>query len=118
MENLAAPTPFDAAITRLDEEHGNIPIHDLAAAANISTRQFERLSAMRLGMSPKLYARILRFRYAHRLHARNQKLSWTEISQLSGYFDQMHLIRDCRKLTGVIPSRLGGEQTFRDGSYL
>ena len=55
-------------------------------------------------MSPKMYARIVRFSNAYRLHEATPGLSWTKIAYEAGYFDQMHLIRDFRVFAGVNPS--------------
>ena len=55
-------------------------------------------------MNPKMYARILRFSKAYRLHEANPQLNWTEIAYEAGYFDQMHMVRDFRTFAGVNPS--------------
>ena len=60
-------------------------------------------------MNPKTYARILRFSKAYRMYENSPKYSWTEIAHASGYFDQMHLIRDFKVFAGVNPGVIAGE---------
>ena len=55
-------------------------------------------------MNPKMYARILKFSKAYRLHEAFPQLSWTKIAFEAGYYDQMHMIRDFKVFAGVNPS--------------
>ena len=96
--------PFDASMKVLLQNHGNISIENAASYACLSLKQFERKCKERLGMNPKSYAKILRFSKAYRLREARPDLTWTEIACLSGYFDQMHLIRDFKTFAGVNPS--------------
>jgi AraC-like DNA-binding protein len=66
-------------------------------------RQVERISLARLGLSPKAFARVVRFSAAYRLHEERPGLRWTDIAYQCGYFDQMHLIRDFRDFAGMPP---------------
>lgn len=96
--------PIDFVMTELVKLGGNLSVEDAAALACISVRQFERLSRQRVGMSPKLYSRLIRFSKAYRLRENFSKASWTDIAYQCGYFDQMHFIRDFKFFAGVIPT--------------
>lgn len=96
--------PFDHAVRELlfsDELPG---IEASAALACLSLKQFERRAKERLGMNPKSFHRILRFSRAYRLHESRPELNWTRIAHQSGYYDQMHMIRDFREFAGVNPT--------------
>ncbi|MEJ7663659.1 MAG: helix-turn-helix domain-containing protein [Hymenobacter sp.] len=82
----------------------------LAAAACLSVRQFERKSYERLGFSPKLYSRMIRFSHAYKYKECAPHTSWTEIAHRCGYFDQMHFIRDFKFFTGYAPGILTEEE--------
>jgi AraC-like DNA-binding protein len=101
--------PFDSAMLVLLKHNGNMSIEHTAALACLSLKQFERKSKERIGMNPKLYARILKFSKAYRLHEAGPHLSWAEIAYHAGYFDQMHMIRDFKSFAGVNPSIIGKE---------
>ena len=74
--------------------------------ACLSPRQFERSFRERVGMSPKLYARIVRFDRAFRLKERQPGLDWLAVATRTGYFDYRHLVRDFKEFAGVTPPLL------------
>jgi AraC-like DNA-binding protein len=96
--------PFDAAMFVLLQNFGNINIEKIASLSCLSLKQFERKCKERIGMNPKMYARILRFSKAYRLREAAPQMSWTAIAYEAGYFDQMHMIRDFKNFAGVNPS--------------
>jgi len=96
--------PFDGAIQMMLKNNGMLSIEKSAALACLSLKQFERKCQERIGLSPKMFARIIRFSNAYRLHEAAPGMSWTKIAYEAGYFDQMHLIRDFKVFAGVNPS--------------
>ena len=54
-------------------------------------------------MSPKYYAKVLRFNYAFGLKRANPALDWFDIIYDCGYFDQTHFIKEFRHFTGQPP---------------
>jgi AraC-like DNA-binding protein len=98
------PLPFDRAMQVLLNNSGNMSIDSIASLSCLSLKQFERVCKERIGMNPKLYARILKFSKAYILHERSPQLSWINIAHEAGYYDQMHMIRDFRVFAGVNPS--------------
>jgi len=96
------------AITRISnliiEMAGLVNIEQLAYDANMSTRNFERRFTEQVGITPKLFSCITRFNNALALKLKNPKKEWTSIAYESGYFDQMHLIKDFKKFSGNTPS--------------
>jgi len=96
--------PFDAALRILLANDGNISVDKIASFSCLSIKQFERKCKERIGMNPKMYARILKFSKAYRLHEACPQLSWIQIAYEAGYYDQMHMIRDFKTFAGVNPS--------------
>ncbi|CAL1517478.1 helix-turn-helix domain-containing protein [Chitinophaga sp. MM2321] len=107
---LKSALPIDFAMEELIRQGGNISIDKIAAISCISVRQFERRCRERVGMPPKLYARLIRFGKAYRLKELNPQLTWTEIAYNSGYYDQMHFIRDFKEFAGMTPSFIHEEE--------
>lgn len=103
--------PFDFAMKELVKSDGTMSIEKTAALSCLSLRQFERTCNERIGLSPKLFARLVRFSKAYRLKENQQHLSWTSIAYNSGYFDQMHMIRDFKEFAGVTPTFMEHELT-------
>ena len=104
VSSLQQPLPLDFAMRMLFDSNGSIAMDKAASLSCLSLKQFERKCQERLGMNPKMYARILRFSKAYRMHEAMPNLSWIKIAYEAGYFDQMHMIRDFKVFAGVNPS--------------
>ncbi len=107
---LAARLPqfayASAAITSARLIHrcnGAIQVAQLAGHAGLGIRQFERRFREEVGVAPKLYARIVRFEAALRRKSAQPASRWSDIAYSLGYFDQMHMIHDFRRLSGETP---------------
>jgi len=94
---------FAAAADRLHATHGAAPLGDLAAESGLSPRQFRRAFKARVGVSPKLYSRILRLNAALEAKRARPAITWTEIAHQFGWFDQAHLDKDFVDLAGASP---------------
>lgn len=103
--------PIDHAMEVLMRKNGLVSVEQLASMACVSTRQLERLSNQRIGLPPKLFARLIRFSKAYRLFESSPNLRWTQIAHCCGYYDQMHFIRDCKEFAGVSPSVIAKDVT-------
>jgi AraC-like DNA-binding protein len=98
-----------AAITAAQLIHrcnGSIQIAQLAGEAGLGIRQFERRFRQEIGVAPKLYARIVRFEAALRLKSAQPGRRWSDIAYSLGYFDQMHMIHDFRRLSDETPTTI------------
>ncbi len=108
---IACSRPIDknAAIVRLAIEkirqsNGMIGIAELQEELEIKERTLERLFKKFVGLSPKFYSRIIRFNYVFRLVSK-QKLPWSELAQLAGFYDQSHFNNNFREFVGEEPSK-------------
>ncbi|RBL89973.1 helix-turn-helix domain-containing protein [Chitinophaga flava] len=110
---LKPSLPVDIVMDNLVAQAGNVTIEQLASDACVSVRQFERKCVERTGMSPKRYARLIRFCKAYHLKEINPDATWTRIAHLSGYYDQMHFIRDFKEFAGITPSFIDDEALSR-----
>jgi transcriptional regulator GlxA family with amidase domain len=81
-------------------------VDQLARESCVSVRQLERQFRERTGLSPKLYARLVRFSKAWIMREKNGGLSWLHIAHACAYADQMHMIRDFKYFAGVTPGIL------------
>jgi cytochrome c553/AraC-like DNA-binding protein len=86
----------------------------VAASLGVSDRHLRRVFREAIGMSPKQFARLARFRQALRAARNESRPGWAGIAATAGYFDQAHLIADFRAIAGVAPrallSELGGAE--------
>ncbi|MDP9992205.1 AraC-like DNA-binding protein [Variovorax boronicumulans] len=80
----------------------NPSITGLVARSGYSHRRFIALFRGAIGLSPKEYARVMRFDRALTL-AGDPAQSWAEIAFSAGYSDQAHLSREFSALAGMSP---------------
>ncbi|HEY3055227.1 MAG TPA: helix-turn-helix transcriptional regulator [Thermoanaerobaculia bacterium] len=90
----------DAAVALLSRTAGRCDIDRVAEAACVTRQHLGRLFARHVGVSPKTFARIVRFRHALRL-GRNRPCA--DVAALLGYSDQSHLIAEFREFSGTTP---------------
>lgn len=85
-------------------QNGLVNIEVLAGQSNMSLRGFEQKFAEQVGLSPKLYARIIRFNHALAIKTLMPARNWTSIAHSCGYYDQMHFIKDFKAFAGQSPN--------------
>ncbi len=79
------------------------PVGKVAASLDWSHRHFIARFSEAVGLSPKRYARLVRFgRVLLRLE-RQKETGLAEIAQDAGYADQAHFNRDFRRFSGISP---------------
>ena len=98
--------PIELAANELLRHQGCCRIDSLAHHTGFSMRNFQRVFLDRVGVSPKLFSRIVRFEAALKSKNASPHSSWTSVAQDCGFHDQMHLIHDFRQFSGGTPNGL------------
>ncbi len=93
-----------AIAAALDRFEGTESVRDLVKESGYSHRHFLSLFRRAVGLSPKIYGRVLRFRRALRQAASGSPEPWASIALDAGYSDQAHFNRDFLEFAGVTPS--------------
>jgi AraC-like DNA-binding protein len=101
----AADTLVRRALHALDASGGGLRIEDLAARLGVSRQHVAAQFRDQVGLSPKLYARICRFRRAAAALKTTPAPDWAQLALECGYFDQSHLIHDFQEFAGSAPER-------------
>ncbi len=80
-------------------------VAELSTCSGLSARSLQRLFQQYVGVSPKWV--ICRYRLHELVERLNlgEQLDWATLAVELGYFDQSHLIRDFRTMTGQSPAR-------------
>lgn len=100
-----APDPVAPwALARIDRGDARLSIADLARRSGLSERRFVVRFERELGVTPKLYARLVRFRRA--LASLRHDVTLAALAVEAGYYDHAHMNRDFRELGGVTPSQV------------
>jgi AraC-like DNA-binding protein len=79
-------------------------IRDVARAAGLSQRRFIQLFAREVGMSPKLFCRVRRFRQVLETVRHTAVPDWARVAVDGGYYDQSHLIHDFEFFSDLSPA--------------
>lgn len=108
---FAATGVMEAAVRIIEQTRGRVPIHTLARIVEWSRRRLLSHFDQRMGMSPKLYARITRFRAIEPELAAGPKESYANLAAAAGYADQAHFNKEIRVLTGYTPRQYKAAST-------
>jgi AraC-like DNA-binding protein len=91
------------AAARIESNGGDVPIAALRRETGLSKSRLTAAFRDQIGITPKLYARIVRFRGALAMVERGQG-TLTDVALSAGYYDQPHFNAEFRELTGWSPS--------------
>ncbi len=94
---------FYAAIREIIRSSGDISIDDLVRDVGISSRHFDRKFLPAVGITPKSFARLIRFQSTLQLSNKIRIRNLTELAMNAGYCDQSHFIRDFKEFSGLSP---------------
>jgi methylphosphotriester-DNA--protein-cysteine methyltransferase len=105
-ERVKTPRRFDPAVAwaarQIEQSNGGAPIFELREQTGLSKTRLAEMFREQIGLAPKLYARVIRFRRAATmLQKAAEPLS--EIALAAGYYDQPHMNSEFRELSGLAP---------------
>lgn len=90
----------DAAVERIIRGAGRV--EEIAKEIGISRQHLARQFLHHVGVPPKTFARVMRFRRV--LQSLGHEADWADVAVAHGYYDQSHLIADFRELAGETPN--------------
>jgi AraC-like DNA-binding protein len=92
------------ALDRMGAPQRPLPsVHEVVRQSGYSHRTFISLFHQAVGLTPKLYCRVLRFqRVLGQLSAGSP--AWLDVALTAGYSDQAHFNREFREFSGVTPT--------------
>jgi len=95
----------EGAITAIERSGGSLRIESLALSLGVSRQQLAKEFRTRVGITPKMFARVCRFQRATQdinIASANQ-IDWSQLALDHGYFDQSHLIHEFQEFSGSSP---------------
>ena len=84
-------------------QSGQLRVDDLAFQAGLSARQLHRVFLEQVGLSPKHFCRVIRFRNSLSQVPRSGHADWARVALDCGYYDQAHFINEFRQFSGYTP---------------
>lgn len=107
LSERSAPIDLAALAAFIHRRRGQVTVQGLADSAGVSRQHLARLFREGIGVAPKMYARIVRFRASLACTGRGAALA----ADL-GYFDQSHMIAEFKEFSGLTPGTLIAERYF------
>ncbi len=105
--------PIAWIASRIRQRNGNVAIGALRAAAGFSAARLAAGFREQIGVTPKTYARIHRFRHAATRLRDGQ--SPIDVALEAGYYDQPHLNAEFRELSGLTPAAFAATPGYETG---
>ena len=79
-------------------------VEPIQRASGLSPARFIARFREAVGLTPKRYARVLRFQRALALIPREGRADWAALALEAGYGDQAHLAHEFRRCAGMAPT--------------
>jgi AraC-like DNA-binding protein len=92
------------AIDTIGESHGTASVASIVDHTGLSARRFIAAFRDEVGLVPKVFSRLARFRRVIDELRDADAVDWADLALDCGYFDQSHFIHDFRAFAGVSPS--------------
>ena len=99
------------ALRMFHNSHHYVPVARVVEQTGLNAARFIAAFRDQVGLTPKVYARITRFRRVISKIPAATRVDWTSIALNCGYFDQAHFNHDFRAFTGMTPSAYVRDRT-------
>jgi AraC-like DNA-binding protein len=92
------------ALKEFQSDPGLLSSAVVAEKVNLSQRRFIQIFREEVGLTPKLFCRIRRFRQVIERTAKQDAVDWADVALSCGYFDQAHFNHDFKEFSGLSPT--------------
>lgn len=90
----------------IHDQKGDVSVSELEDLGNYQRKTLERHFKTMVGISPKAYCQIYRFRCLINLIQSRPGISWARLSEEAGFYDQSHMSRYVKDYLKVSPSSI------------
>jgi AraC-like DNA-binding protein len=85
---------------------GNVSVKEIEQHCYVHRKSIERSFHTKVGLSPKTYAQIFRFKCLLGYLKQHPAVTWLQLAEQNGYFDQSHMVRYFKEYLKVSPNHL------------
>jgi AraC-like DNA-binding protein len=111
-ERLEPETSFDRNIRLVQSAARRLERCNVVSVADelgVSERHLRRVFGEVVGLSPKMFFKLVRFERALKTAKASSDSSGSDIAMSAGYYDQAHMIADFRSIAGATPRQFLAE---------
>lgn len=109
LRNTPSYSEIEYCVNEIIKADGMIAIEKLSDDLKIGKRHLERLFLSSVGLSLKLFSRIIRFNNTLQLIENKGFRNFTNVAHDGGFYDQAHFIKDFKEFTGLNPKQYFSE---------
>lgn len=104
LEGYNGDSSIAGILTRMiAAENGGLTVRELSNRSGVGERRIERIFDKHVGVSPKVFGRIVRFAGAVRSIERAATFELLDTALSYGYYDQSHMIHEFNEFAGTSP---------------
>lgn len=111
-DHPTASVDVAALAASIEQSAGQVTVEQLAHEAGISRQHLTRVFRERVGVTPKLYARLARFHSSLAYAAAGEPADGAHAALALGYADQSHWIAEFKEFSGLTPHRFAARRWF------
>ncbi|MFD1385130.1 helix-turn-helix domain-containing protein [Rhodanobacter aciditrophus] len=108
--NINDDTPTSSLVSfvleYIHKKNGELKMKELSELTHYTSNYIYKCFLKETGVSPKHYARVVRFQSCLNLFKESSKTNLTGIASESGYYDQAHFINEFKEFTSFTPTQL------------
>ena len=90
----------------IHEKNGDVVIKDIEEKFHCQRKTLERHFKKMLGLSPKVYCKIYQFKCLINYLQQHPGITWTQLADQVGYYDQSHMSRYVKEYLKVSPNSM------------
>lgn len=94
------------------ERRGHVSVQRLSEWTGVSRQHLTRVFRDAVGVTPKLYCRLVRFQTGLVYAGRGSSVDWADVAQRLGYADQSHMIAEFKQFSSLTPLQLASRSWF------
>ncbi|WP_235299432.1 helix-turn-helix domain-containing protein [Portibacter marinus] len=97
---------FEEVLAMIHERQGGITVKEIEKQCHYQRKTLERHFQKMIGLSPKVYIQIYQFKCLLNFLQSNPKITWTELANKTGYYDQSHMSRYFKEYLQTSPNSI------------
>lgn len=98
--------PLRKVLAYIHQKQGGLTVKEIEDYGQYHRRTLERHFLKMIGLSPKMYCQIYRFKCLINLLHAQPGITWARLAHEAGYYDQAHMSRYVRKYLNQSPNTL------------
>ncbi len=106
MPHIQISPDLEGVLELVHERNGGLTVKEMEQNCHFHRKTLERHFRKQIGLSPKVYTQIYQFKWLMNLLQENPNITWSEVCDRAGYYDQSHMSRYIKEFLNVSPNNI------------